>query len=76
MVGFAWMLGFGDLITRVRSRHGLAKESSSDLGYSFCLPPEPGAEKTALMNWLAIICAAIAYWILGWLWYSALFGKI
>jgi hypothetical protein len=28
------------------------------------------------MNWLAIICAAVAYWILGWLWYSALFGKI
>jgi len=28
------------------------------------------------MNWLVIICAAIAYWILGWLWYSALFGKI
>ena len=32
-------------------------------------------DKTALMNWLAIICAAIAYWILGWLWYSVLFGK-
>lgn len=28
------------------------------------------------MNWLAIICAAIAYWILGFIWYSALFGKI
>ena len=28
------------------------------------------------MNFLAIICAAIAYWILGWLWYSVLFGKI
>ena len=28
------------------------------------------------MNWLAIICAAVAYWILRWLWYSALFGKI
>jgi biotin transporter BioY len=28
------------------------------------------------MNWLAVICAAVAYWILGWLWYSALFGKI
>jgi len=28
------------------------------------------------MNWLAIICAGAAYWVLGWLWYSALFGKI
>jgi biotin transporter BioY len=27
------------------------------------------------MNWLAVICAAIAYWVLGWLWYAALFGK-
>src|SRR2546428_10619929 len=28
------------------------------------------------MNWLAIICAAAAYWILGAIWYMALFGKI
>jgi len=28
------------------------------------------------MNWLAIICAAAAYWILGALWYMAFFGKI
>ena len=28
------------------------------------------------MNWLAIICAGAAYWVLGWLWYSVLFGKI
>jgi uncharacterized protein DUF1761 len=27
------------------------------------------------MNWLAIICAAVAYWILGAIWYMALFGK-
>src|SRR5207237_4843354 len=34
------------------------------------------ADTRAPMNWLAIIFAAVAYWILGWLWYSALFGKI
>jgi biotin transporter BioY len=28
------------------------------------------------MNWLAIVCAGAAYWVLGWLWYSTLFGKI
>jgi hypothetical protein len=28
------------------------------------------------MNWLAIICAAAAYWVLGAVWYMALFGKI
>ncbi len=28
------------------------------------------------MNWLAIICAAAAYWVLGAIWYMALFGKI
>jgi uncharacterized protein DUF1761 len=28
------------------------------------------------MNWLAIICAGAAYWILGAIWYMALFGKI
>jgi hypothetical protein len=27
------------------------------------------------MNWLAIICAAAAYWVLGAIWYMALFGK-
>jgi biotin transporter BioY len=34
------------------------------------------ADKTAIMNWLAILCAAVAYWILGLLWYSAFFGKM
>src|SRR5437763_3136182 len=28
------------------------------------------------MNWTAIICAAAAYWIIGAIWYMALFGKI
>jgi hypothetical protein len=28
------------------------------------------------MNWLAIFCAAAAYWVLGFIWYSVLFGKI
>lgn len=28
------------------------------------------------MNWLAIICAAAAYWIIGAIWYMALFGRI
>src|SRR5260370_20970139 len=28
------------------------------------------------MNWLAIICAAAAYWVIGAIWYMALFGKI
>ena len=27
------------------------------------------------MNWLAVICAAAAYWIIGAIWYVALFGK-
>lgn len=27
------------------------------------------------INWLAVICAALAYWILGFIWYAALFGK-
>ena len=27
------------------------------------------------MNWLAIICAAAVYWIIGAIWYIALFGK-
>ena len=27
------------------------------------------------MNWLAILCAGAAYWILGALWYSKLFSK-
>jgi hypothetical protein len=27
------------------------------------------------MNWLAVICAAAAYWVLGAVWYMALFGK-
>ena len=28
------------------------------------------------MNWLAILCAAAAYWVLGYVWYSLLFGAI
>lgn len=27
------------------------------------------------MNWLAVVSAAVAYWVLGWIWYAALFGK-
>ena len=27
------------------------------------------------MNWLAILCAGAAYWVLGYIWYSLLFGK-
>jgi Protein of unknown function (DUF1761) len=28
------------------------------------------------MNWLAIFCAGVAYWVLGFVWYSLLFGGI
>jgi hypothetical protein len=28
------------------------------------------------MNWLAILCAGAAYWVLGYIWYTLLFGKI
>ena len=28
------------------------------------------------MNWFAILCAGAAYWVLGYVWYSLLFGKI
>jgi FtsH-binding integral membrane protein len=28
------------------------------------------------MNWLAILCAGAAYWVLGYVWYSLLFGNI
>jgi Protein of unknown function (DUF1761) len=28
------------------------------------------------MNWIAVICAAAVYWIIGAIWYMALFGKI
>lgn len=28
------------------------------------------------MNWLLIVCAALAFWILGFVWYSLLFGKV
>jgi hypothetical protein len=31
---------------------------------------------TAAMNWIPIICAAAAYWVIGAIWYMALFGKI
>ena len=48
----------------------------SDLGYKFSCTGKSRLTKEQFMNWLAIICAAVAYWILGWLWYSVLFGKI
>jgi hypothetical protein len=28
------------------------------------------------MNWLAILCAGAAYWVVGYVWYSLLFGKV
>ena len=28
------------------------------------------------MNWLAILCAGVAYWVLGYVWYSLLFGRL
>ena len=28
------------------------------------------------MNWIAILCAGVAYWVLGFVWYSLLFGGI
>jgi hypothetical protein len=28
------------------------------------------------MNWVAILCAGAAYWVLGFVWYSLLFGGI
>jgi hypothetical protein len=28
------------------------------------------------MNWLAILCAAVAYWMVAFVWYSLLFGRI
>jgi hypothetical protein len=28
------------------------------------------------MNWLAILCAGAAYWVLGYVWYTLLFGKM
>jgi uncharacterized protein DUF1761 len=28
------------------------------------------------MNWFAIVCAAAAYWVLGFVWYSLLFGGV
>ena len=27
------------------------------------------------MNWLAVLCAGLAYWLLGAIWYSAIFSK-
>ena len=32
--------------------------------------------RTAGMNWIAVVCAAAAYWLIGVIWYVALFGKI
>jgi hypothetical protein len=28
------------------------------------------------MNWLAILCAAVAYWMVAFVWYSLVFGRI
>jgi hypothetical protein len=28
------------------------------------------------MNWLAILCAGVAFWVLGFVWYTLLFGKM
>ena len=28
------------------------------------------------MNWLAILCAGAAYWVLGYVWYSILFSRV
>lgn len=28
------------------------------------------------MNWKAILCAGAAYWVLGFVWYAILFGKL
>jgi cytochrome bd-type quinol oxidase subunit 2 len=28
------------------------------------------------LNWVAIFCAGVAYWVLGYVWYSLLFGKV
>ena len=28
------------------------------------------------LNWLAVLCAGAAYWVLGYVWYTLLFGKI
>jgi len=28
------------------------------------------------MNWLAVFCAGLAYWLLGAIWYSAIFSKM
>src|SRR5262249_8711441 len=49
----------------------------------FCLPSPDffllwvfARETTAGMNWIPIIGAAAAYWVLGAIWYMALFGKI
>jgi hypothetical protein len=28
------------------------------------------------MNWLAILCASVAYWLVAFVWYSVFFGKI
>jgi biotin transporter BioY len=33
-------------------------------------------ETSGVMNWLSIVCAALAFWILGFVWYSLLFGKM
>ena len=28
------------------------------------------------VNWLTVICAGAAYWVLGFVWYTLLFGKV
>jgi len=63
-------------ISTPRTPNEFASKQRPPQPYGFFLLTETPADKRARMNWLAIICAAVAYWILGWLWYSALFGKI
>src|SRR5207244_11383518 len=56
--------GFGkDWTTRRSSLRGLSLFAQS------------GFSKDRRVNWLAIVCAGAAYWILGALWYSKLFSK-
>jgi Protein of unknown function (DUF1761) len=42
----------------------------------FFLDRGADSRQNNVMNWLAVICAALAFWILGFVWYSLLFGKM
>jgi len=37
---------------------------------------QPAIMDWLTLNWLAILCAGAAFWVLGFVWYSLLFGKI